>query len=585
MTRTNIEVVCRFRPQNELEKKVSGSECVSINNPTCTVVSEGKPNEFTFDAVFGQDSTQAEIFDRVGKPVVENLFKGFNGTIFAYGQTGSGKSYTMMGGPNNKGIIPNVVDDLFEQVKIGEESVEFTVTVQYVEIYNEKIRDLFDVDQTNLQIKEDYTSGRGMYVQDATEEKVDCADKVFDLMKKGTANRAVGSTRMNADSSRSHSIFIMTVNQKHKVSMDTKSGKLFLVDLAGSEKVKKTGAAGTRLEEAKTINKSLSCLGNVINALTDGKSKFVPYRDSKLTRLLQDSLGGNSLTTLVLNASPSVYNDVETISTLRFGIRAKSIKNKPRVNEVLSAVELMKMLEAARVSIAQLEEEVRCLRSGGKPPLKNTGGAIKRSPSNPEISQLDSLGEIPAINKQQLIESMLQEISELKEKCVALEEAIKVHCERIDKLTEENESLTEKAEELESRIAQHQVVEQEMQGQIENLRNVQNENATLAGQIETLRLQGVNKDKEITELKQSLRWERDSIEDKVAQIHKLERELRNKNQEKERIEERRRKMATLVERFQREIKYLEQDDKQWENSDEETTDRVNNAVVVSPNDS
>jgi kinesin family protein 5 len=184
-------------------------------------------------------------------------------------------------------------------------------------------------------------------------------------MKLGASKRATSSTKMNDKSSRSHSIFIITVTQKHLIELDTKSGKLFLVDLAGSEKVKKTGAEGNCLEEAKTINKSLSCLGNVINALTDGKSRFVPYRDSKLTRLLQDSLGGNSVTTLIINCSPSIYNSQETLSTLRFGTRAKSIKNKPRVNQIMCAFELMRQLEQSKKENAALLEELQMYRNKG----------------------------------------------------------------------------------------------------------------------------------------------------------------------------------------------------------------------------
>ena len=159
-------------------------------------------------------------------------------------------------------------------------------------------------------------------------------------MRRGGQARAVAATNMNQESSRSHSIFVVTITQKNLESGSAKSGQLFLVDLAGSEKVGKTGASGQTLEEAKKINKSLSALGMVINALTDGKSTHIPYRDSKLTRILQESLGGNSRTTLIINCSPSSYNDAETVSTLRFGVRAKSIKNKAKVNAELSPAEM-----------------------------------------------------------------------------------------------------------------------------------------------------------------------------------------------------------------------------------------------------
>jgi len=262
-------------------------------------------------------------------------------------------------GPNNsltgycddpvlKGLIPRIIDSIFEHVQSADPSLEFTIQVSYLEIYLEKLKDLLDrmelighsviclfctkpllwltivninteASKNNLLIKED--KDRGIHVAGLTEEYVTSASEVFDLMKIGASNRVVSSTRMNAESSRSHSIFIITLNQKDTAKQESRSGKLFLVDLAGSEKVKKTGAEGILLEEAKNINKSLSVLGNVINSLTDGKSSHIPYRDSKLTRLLQDSLGGNSRTTLIINCSSSSYNEFESISTLRFGTR------------------------------------------------------------------------------------------------------------------------------------------------------------------------------------------------------------------------------------------------------------------------
>ncbi len=375
-----------------------------------------------------------------------------------------------------------------------------------------------------------------MYVQDATEEKVDNSERVFKLMNKGSANRAVGSTRMNADSSRSHSIFIMTVQQKHKISMDIKSGKLFLVDLAGSEKVKKTGASGTRLDEAKTINKSLSCLGNVINALSE-KSKFVPYRDSKLTRLLQDSLGGNSLTTLIINCSPSAYNDQETLSTLRFGIRAKSIKNKPRVNEVLSAVELMRLLEGARNQIAVLEEEVRILKGGsssGTTLRASVKGGLKR-----QSSETDLQGVIT--EKQLLIDAMIQEIKDLKEKCVALEEAILAHCKQIDRINEENEQLQARIDYIEEKNREQQ---------------------------EKLQTEAEAKDKEINDLKLELQAEKDLVLEKLAEISRLEIALKQKSTEKDMTEIRRKKLASLMEKMSQEMVSMLEEEKQ----NEETTD-------------
>ena len=195
-------------------------------------------------------------------------------------------------------------------------------------------------------------------------------------MTKGQEIRSVGSTTMNVESSRSHSIFQLCITQKNTVTGSTKTGKLSLVDLAGSEKAGKTGATGQTLEEAKKINKSLSCLGNVINSLTDGKSLHIPYRDSKLTRILQESLGGNARTSLIINCSPSPYNELETLSTLRFGVRAKSIKNKAKINTELSPAELKILLKQAKVLVNRLEGQVS--EMGAELSIWRSGGILNK---------------------------------------------------------------------------------------------------------------------------------------------------------------------------------------------------------------
>ncbi|CAM9240921.1 unnamed protein product, partial [Sphacelaria rigidula] len=245
----------------------------------------------TYDRVFDPSATQQEVFHYVAKPLVKELFNGYNGTIFAYGQTSSGKTHTMEGpsihDPDLAGVIPRTVREIFECVTEASDSVEFVIKVSYIEIYMEKIRDLLDSYQTkvNLPVRED--KKRGVYVAGATEEYVTSADELIAVMAAGAKNRVTAATGMNQGSSRSHSVFIISLQQRDVNDSSTKTGMLFLVDLAGSEMVKKTHATGKVLEEAKTINKSLSALGQVINALTDEKKPHVPYRDSKLTRVLQ----------------------------------------------------------------------------------------------------------------------------------------------------------------------------------------------------------------------------------------------------------------------------------------------------------
>lgn len=284
------------------------------------------------------------------------VLEGFNGTVLAYGQTASGKTFTMQGEIDSeplRGIIPRMVETIFEAITQASETVEFTVKASMIEIYNEKVRDLLDPSKDNLNVHEE--KQRGVYVDGLTETSIGNEFDVYELMKEGNGNRAIAETKMNAQSSRSHSIFIMSLIMNDIENFTCKTGKLYLVDLAGSEMISKTGATGQTLEEAKNINKSLTMLGRVITALTDGKSTHIPYRDSKLTRILQDSLGGNSKTCLIVTASPSMYNASETLSTCRFGVRAKSIQNNAKVNKQVTLAEL-------KLVIVKLEKELE-LRS------------------------------------------------------------------------------------------------------------------------------------------------------------------------------------------------------------------------------
>lgn len=367
------------------------------------------------------DCRQQDIFDFSIRPTVDDILNGYNGTVFAYGQTGAGKSYTMMGSSiddeEGRGVIPRIVEQIFASIMTSPSTIEYTVRVSYMEIYMEKIRDLLQPANDNLPIHEE--KNRGVYVKGLLEIYVSTVHEVYEVMRRGGNARAVAATNMNQESSRSHSIFVITVTQKNVETGSAKSGQLFLVDLAGSEKVGKTGASGQTLEEAKKINKSLSALGMVINALTDGKSSHVPYRDSKLTRILQESLGGNSRTSLIVNCSPSSYNDAETLGTLRFGTRAKSIKNKAKVNAELSPAELKSLLKKAQGQvtnfesyISNLEGEIQLWRSGeavpqdrwAQPQAANGVAGPKADaraprPSTPSRLTAESRSETPAISE------------------------------------------------------------------------------------------------------------------------------------------------------------------------------------------
>ncbi|XP_053625367.1 kinesin heavy chain [Plodia interpunctella] len=360
----SIRVVCRFRPLNDSEEKAGSKFIVKFpSGPDDNCISIGG-KVYLFDKVFKPNATQEKVYNEAAKSIVSDVLAGYNGTIFAYGQTSSGKTHTMegvIGDPGKQGIIPRIVNDIFNHIYAMEENLEFHIKVSYFEIYMDKIRDLLDVSKVNLSVHED--KNRVPFVKGATERFVSSPEEVFEVIEEGKSNRHIAVTNMNEHSSRSHSVFLINVKQENLENQKKLSGKLYLVDLAGSEKVSKTGAEGTVLDEAKNINKSLSALGNVISALADGNKSHIPYRDSKLTRILQESLGGNARTTIVICCSPASFNESETKSTLDFGKRAKTVKNVVCVNEELTAEEWKRRYEREKEKVARLKGKVEKLEA------------------------------------------------------------------------------------------------------------------------------------------------------------------------------------------------------------------------------
>lgn len=377
LEKENFKVAIRVRPplEREIDPTYGFSSIAKVTNQSCAISlleylgaasndmereqdifenpSMCNHHSFTFDHVYDQNSTQVEVYETTARPAVYSILEGYNATLIAYGQTGTGKTYTMEGfrydsSDPQRGIIPRSVEDIFQFIQSSDGADrKFMVRASYLQIYNENISDLLKNDRTSLQIREE--KKKGVFVEGLSEWAVRSPSEICALMQKGECARATACTKMNDMSSRSHAVFILIVEQLNASSESTeiKVGKLNIVDLAGSERVRVTGATGKRLEESKKINQSLSALGNVIAALIDSKNRsHVPYRDSKLTRLLEDSLGGNCKTTMMAMISPAFESFSESLSTIKFANRAKNIKNAPRINEDLDNKTLLRKYEA-----------------------------------------------------------------------------------------------------------------------------------------------------------------------------------------------------------------------------------------------
>ncbi|KAJ8899958.1 hypothetical protein K2173_019663 [Erythroxylum novogranatense] len=377
----NVQVLLRCRPLSDDEQRMNVPKAISCNEHKREVTAfQSVANKqidkvFTFDKVFGPKAQQRSIYDQAIAPIVNEVLDGFNCTVFAYGQTGTGKTYTMEGGMRNKGgdlpaeagVIPRAVRQIFDTLEA--QNADYSMKVTFLELYNEEITDLLakedstrsidDRQKKPISLMED---GKGcVVVRGLEEEAVYSANDIYSLLERGSAKRRTADTLLNKRSSRSHSVFSITIHVKEAAVGDEdliKCGKLNLVDLAGSENICRSGAREGRAREAGEINKSLLTLGRVINALVE-HSTHIPYRDSKLTRLLRDSLGGKTKTCIIATISPSAHSLEETLSTLDYAYRAKNIKNKPEANQKMSKAVLLKDLY---LEIERMKEDVRAAR-------------------------------------------------------------------------------------------------------------------------------------------------------------------------------------------------------------------------------
>ncbi|EDX09307.1 GD13203 [Drosophila simulans] len=452
----NVRVVVRTRPMDKNELSAGALSAISVDkiNRAITVMKPNAtanepPKTYYFDNVFDGGSNQMDLYVDTARPIVDKVLEGYNGTILAYGQTGTGKTYTMSGNPDSpqtKGIIPNAFAHIFGHIAKAKENQKFLVRVSYMEIYNEEVRDLLGKDVgKSLEVKE--RPDIGVFVKDLSGYVVHNADDLENIMRLGNKNRAVGATKMNQESSRSHAIFSITVERSELGEGDVqhvRMGKLQLVDLAGSERQSKTQASGQRLKEATKINLSLSVLGNVISALVDGKSTHIPYRNSKLTRLLQDSLGGNSKTVMCATISPADSNYMETISTLRYASRAKNIQNRMHINE-----------EPKDALLRHFQEEIARLRK-----QLEEGDGLEEEPPSSEEEEDTADDELEAPLEIELESSTIQAVEKKpkkkREKTDAEKEELakrkNEHQKEIEHAKTEQETLRNKLVSLEGKI-------------------------------------------------------------------------------------------------------------------------------------
>ncbi|XP_075982850.1 kinesin-like protein 3A isoform X3 [Anticarsia gemmatalis] len=346
-----VQVALRIRPLMQQEIERGCDECIDVvaGQPQVQI----KDLAFTYNYVFPMHITQQEFYDTAVKGLIGKLFQGYNVTILAYGQTGSGKTYTMGtnysgsdGDSTRLGVIPQAVADIFDFIETHEDKFIFKVNVSFMELYQEQCYDLLSGKERGhsiIEIREDIN--KGVILPGITELPVTSTMETMMVLERGSSGRVTGSTAMNQASSRSHAVFTIVIAKESRTDKNlATTSKFHLVDLAGSERIKKTKASGERLKEGVKINQGLLALGNVISALGDGTNRsFISYRDSKLTRLLQDSLGGNSLTLMVACVSPADYNLDETVSTLRYADRARRIRNKPIINQDAKAAEIIRL--------------------------------------------------------------------------------------------------------------------------------------------------------------------------------------------------------------------------------------------------
>lgn len=520
-----VRVVIRCRPLSKKEENEGREKVVNINKDDGEVLvqksTDDVPKRFTFDCTYPEQTKQEDIFTETAFPIIENILQGYNGTIFAYGQTGTGKTHTMAGvldDPELKGITPRSFETIFQSINTDTDK-QYLVRASYLEIYKEEVLDLLNKNGIQkLELKE--KPGSGVYVKDLSTALIENPAKMMEIMLKGNKNRHVGQTKMNTESSRSHSIFTITV-ECAEVGADGKShirvGKLNMVDLAGSEKQSKTGSEGVRLEEAIKINLSLTTLCHVISSLVDNKNSYVPYRDSKLTRLLQDSLGGNTKTVMIANIGPADYNMDETLSTLRYASRAKHIENKPKINEDPKDA----MLREFQEEITRLKEQLQ-MAGGGNFSADGTPG-----PGG--VVEVEKVVHVADKKKMKKLEAKLEkEKQEIKEKAEAERKKI------IDQKNIAEDERQKLLDDLKSKAEEQEKAKTKQQKLLKRLKNMEEKVVQGDAALQTAAKQEIELQKARAELEEKRREQlriNQELQEAEDQKNNLEKQYNSQQEE------------------------------------------------------
>ncbi|CAI2369750.1 unnamed protein product [Moneuplotes crassus] len=530
----SVVVHVRLRPFNSEESKKRHKSAIQVfdaENKSIVVKKDGDKKRFNFNNLLNQDVTQEEVFNTVGQRVIDGVLNGYNGTIFAYGMTGTGKTFSMLGKYNfgkeldsneDRGIIPRSIEKIFDH-STEDESHDYSISVGFIQIYMEMIQDLLEPNNKLIKIRE--IPGKGVYIDNTTWIPVKNVQQAMKTFKYGEQNRATAFTNLNAHSSRSHAVLLVKI-EKRKASIKSNDrnmtfSTLYLVDLAGSERVKKSKATAGRLDEAKKINYSLSCLGKCIEALSEQKRKMghIPFRDSKLTRLLQDSLGGNSKTSMIVNIGPSNHHADETVMSLNFGFRAMKIENKPSVNKKVDHQALCGQLQAEldskndiitelEIQVNTLEEQVKSLQAendelkmykeADDTTTSNTQEEVKDEKPKIDLSEVEAMNQDLLKKKEQEFQKKFKEYKAKFKKMhaeimVKKEKEYKAILEDADKLIfeqeKEIESLQTKIKDSEAEVTDLEETKQELEKEKEDLNTriieVSQENDELKSSLES----------------------------------------------------------------------------------------------------